>query len=100
MTYFQLKTQIASHNCSHLKFSQKKKAQVITKIDEEILEEIEGEDEIATEVKTAEEIHSEITNKIIKIENLLEKMKIEEKLEHANSTIQGKEARERCFTEK
>ena len=46
--------------------------QIISKLDEEILEEIEGEGEIAHEIQTAEEIHSEIAILRIKIERVLQ----------------------------
>ena len=43
------------------KLQLERKAQIISKLDEEILEEIEDEGEIAHEIETTEEIHSEIT---------------------------------------
>ena len=49
-----------------------KKAQIISNLDEEILEEIEDEGEVAHEIEIAEELHSEITILRIKIERVLQ----------------------------
>ena len=46
--------------------------QIISKVVEEILEEIEDEGGIAHEIETAEEIHSEIAILRIKIERVLQ----------------------------
>ena len=50
-----------------------RKAQIISNLDEEILEEIEDDWEIAYEVETKEEIHSEIAILRIKMERVLQK---------------------------
>ena len=55
--------------------------QIILKLDEEILEEIEDEGEIAHEIQTAEEIHSEIAILRIKIERVLQQRSEKEKQE-------------------
>ena len=55
--------------------------QIISKLDEEILEEIEDEGEIAHEIQTAEEIHSEIAILRIKIERVLQQRSEKEKQE-------------------
>ena len=60
-----------------------RKAQIISNLDEEILEEIEGDWEIAYEVETKEEIHSEIAILRIKMERVLQK-KIRERKTRRN----------------
>ena len=60
-----------------------RKAQVISNLDEEILEEIEDDWEIAYEVETKEEIHSEIAILRIKMERVLQK-KIRERKTRRN----------------
>ena len=50
-----------------------RKAQIISNLDEEILEEIEDDWEIAYEVETKDEIHSEIAILRIKMERVLQK---------------------------
>ena len=50
----------------------KRKEQIISKLDEEILEEIENEGEVAHKIKTVEEIQSEIAILSIKIETALQ----------------------------
>ena len=60
-----------------------RKAQIISNLDEEILEEIEDDWEIAYEVKTKEEIHSEIAILRIKMERVLQK-KIRERKTRRN----------------
>ena len=57
---------------SSRKLQLERKAQIIWKLDEEILEEIEDEVEIAHEIKTAEEIQSEIAILRLKIERVLQ----------------------------
>ena len=52
-----------------------KKGQIISNLDEEILEEIEDEGEVAHEIEIAEELHSEITILRIKIESVTTKIK-------------------------
>ena len=49
-----------------------RKAQVISKLDEEILEETEDEGEIAHEIQTAEEVYSQVAILRIKIESVLQ----------------------------
>ena len=56
-----------------------RKAQIISNLDEEILEEIEDDWEIAYEVETKEEIHSEIAILRIKMERVLQKKMRERK---------------------
>ena len=56
-----------------------RKAQIISKLDEEILEEIEDEGEIAHEIETAEEVHSAIEILRIKIERVLQQRSEKEK---------------------
>ena len=56
-----------------------RKAQIISKLDEEILEEIEDEGEKAHEIETAEEVHSEIAILRIKIERVLQQRSEKEK---------------------
>ena len=60
-----------------------RKAQIISNLDEEILEEIEDDWEIAYEVETKEEIHSEIAILRIKMERVLQK-KIRERKTRRN----------------
>ena len=57
--------------------------QIISNLDEEILEEIEDDWEIAYEVETKEEIHSEIAILRIKMERVLQK-KIRERKTRRN----------------
>ena len=61
------------------KLQLERKAQIISKLDEEILEEIEDEGEIAHEIETTEEIHSEITILRIKIDRVLQQRPEERK---------------------
>ena len=60
-----------------------RKAQIISNLDEEILEEIEDDWEIAYEVETKEEIHSEIAILRMKMERVLQK-KIRERKTRRN----------------
>ena len=60
-----------------------RKAQIISNLDEEILEEIEDDWEIAYEVETKEEIQSEIAILRIKMERVLQK-KIRERKTRRN----------------
>ena len=57
------------------KLQLEKKAQIISKFDEEILEEIEDEREISSEIETVEELHSEIAVLRIKIECVTTKIR-------------------------
>ena len=64
-----------------------RKAQIILKLAEELLDEIEDEEEIAHEIETAEELHSEIAILRIKIERVLqEKSKKEKQDESTRAT--------------
>ena len=63
------------------KLQLEKKAQIISKFDEEILEEIEDEREISSEIETVEELHSEIAVLRIKIERVLQQKSKKEKQE-------------------
>ena len=74
-------TDSAENNAELLsrKLQLERKAQIISKLDEEILEEIEDEGEIAHEIETTEEIHSEITILRIKIDRVLQQRPEERK---------------------
>ena len=63
-------TDSAENNAELLsrKLQLQRKVQIISKLDEGILEEIEDEGEIAREIETAEEVHSQIAILRIKIE--------------------------------
>ena len=80
-------TDSAENNAELLwrKLKLERKEQIISKLDEEILEEIEDEGEIAYDVETAEEVHSEIAILGIKIEGVLQQ--ISEKGKQEQTTL-------------
>ena len=76
-------TDSAENNAELLsrKLQLERKAQIISKLDKEILGKIEDEVKIAHEIETAEEIHSEIAILRIKIERVLQQTSEKEKQE-------------------
>ena len=78
-------TDTAENNAELLsrKFQLVREVQIISKLDAEILEEIEDEWEITHEIETGEEIHSEIAILRIKIQRVLQQRSEKEKQEEA-----------------
>ena len=76
-------TDSAENNAELLsrKLQLQRKVQIISKLDEGILEEIEDEGEIAREIETAEEVHSQIAILRIKIEGVLQQRSEKKKQE-------------------
>ena len=66
------------------KLQLERKVQIISKLDEEILEEIEDEGGIAHETETAKEVHSEMATLRIKIERLCVTTEIRERKTRRN----------------
>ena len=63
------------------KLQLERKAQIISKLDEEVLEKIEDEGELAHEIETVEKVHGEIAILRIKLERVLQQRSEKEKQE-------------------
>lgn len=61
----------AADKLSRLNLSLKEKLNVLTRLDEEILDKIEGEDAIATEIEQADTFEEEMYDIIVKLESAL-----------------------------
>ena len=61
----------AADKLSHLNLSLKEKLNVLTRLDEEILDKIEGEDVIVTEIEQADTFKEEMYDIIVKLEGAL-----------------------------
>ena len=74
------------HELCGLRDSLKRKSEVILKLDEEILQDIDEDDKMLEEIESAEQLHREIRDKIEKVDVFLSRVSTAKGVKSAGST--------------